>query len=167
MTTQTHEPRKHGEPRLRGEQLIEEGIVVETAAGTPPRARVMMVAGEACSACAASFICKPEDADKRTLEAADPIGVKPGDRVVIAVTGGEVLKASFLVYGLPLLLLVIGVAGGMWLLPENLSGREPLAFLIGLLLVALGLFGVHRRERARRRAGLDPLPATILRKVEE
>ncbi len=151
----------------RGEQLNEEGIVVAVTEGVPRRARVMMVAGEACSSCAANSLCKPDDAERRTLEAADPVGVVPGDRVMISVAGGAVLKASFLVYGLPLLMLLVGVAGGMWLLPAALSGREPLSFAIGLVLVALSLWLVHLREQSRRATGREVLPATILRKLSE
>ncbi len=151
--------------RTRGEQLHEEGIVVEVEDGVQRRARVMMIAGEACASCAANVICKPEDAERRTLEVADPIGVEPGDKVVIAVTGGAVLKASFLLYGLPLVMLVIGVAGGMWLMPSELSAREPVSFALGLGLVALSLWVVHLRERTRRAAGREVLPATILRRA--
>jgi sigma-E factor negative regulatory protein RseC len=151
--------------RTRGEQLHEEGVVVGVEDGIQRRARVMMMAGEACASCAANVICKPEDAERRTLDVADPIGVQTGDRVLITVTGGAVLKASFLLYGLPLVMLVIGVAGGMWLLPSDMSAREPLSFALGLGLVALSLWAVHLRERARRAAGREVLPATILRKV--
>jgi sigma-E factor negative regulatory protein RseC len=152
--------------QIRGEQLHEEGVVVGVEEGVQRYARVMMIAGEACASCSANALCKPEDAERRTLEVTDPIGVEPGDRVLIVVAGGAVLKASFLLYGLPLVMLVIGVTGGLWLLPSDMAAREPLSFAIGLGLIALSLWLVHLREGTRRAAGREVLPATILRKIE-
>ena len=66
---------------------------------------------------------------------------------------------------LTLVMLLIGVGGSMWLLPASLPGREPIAFALGITLVALALVGVHLRERARRRAGKMTLPAVVVRKI--
>ncbi len=152
----------------RGEVLIEEAIVVAVVPGEgerPSQARVQLVAGDHCEGCPASNVCKPGGGGQRLLEVHDPVGVTVGDRVRIAVPGGAVLRASFLVYGLPLVLLLIGVWLGMqWWSAEN-PMRDLWSFLLGAGLAAAAMPVVARMARDTEAAGGQLLEARITEKV--
>lgn len=154
------------------EVLYEEGIVVGlagTTAGGSARVRVQLAAGDHCEACPSRGLCRPErDPEARVLEVADPVGVALGDRVRVAVPGGAVLRASFLVYGLPLLLLLLGVAAGFRIWPADAAMRDLWSFLLGAGLAAAGVPLVVRLTRGGGGAGeleasvAEKLPAVVL-----
>jgi positive regulator of sigma E activity len=126
----------------RGETLLEEGIVltVQPAGGEAPgQARVHLVAGDHCDGCPASSLCKPDDGDRRIMEVSDPLGTAPGDRVRVMVPGGAVLRASFLVYGLPLLLLLVGVFLGLRIWGPDHPRGDLYSFFLGAGLAALAV----------------------------
>ena len=135
----------------RGETLLEEGLVlsVTPAAGDrPAHAKVRLLAGDHCEGCPASVICKPESGDKRLIDVVDPVGVEVGERVRVMVPGGAVLKASFLVYGLPLLLMLVGVWLGTRIWPAENGMRDLWSFLLGAGLAA-GAFPLVRAMMKR------------------
>lgn len=149
------------------ETLLEEGVVLglETEANRV-RAQVRLLAGDHCEGCPASGICKPDSDDRRILEVLDPVGVAVGDRVKVAVPGGAVLQASFLVYGLPLILLLIGVAAGMRIWPADEPMRDLWSFLLGAGLAALAV-PVAALVARRRQAGGSLLEPRIAGVVSE
>ena len=130
----------------RGETLLEEGVVLSVQPGA---ARVHLVAGDHCDACPASSVCRPQDGEKRILDVDDDLGVAPGDRVRVMVTGGAVLRASLLVYGLPLLLVVVGVVIGSKLWPTGTAHGDVASFGLGAGLAALAAPLVARWSRRR------------------
>jgi sigma-E factor negative regulatory protein RseC len=91
--------------------LIEErGQVVEVRSG---RALVETVRSGSCEACGARHACGCTGGGREArVWVDDPIGVRPGERVTIAVSEGTVLRASVLVYLLPVVALVIGAIVG-------------------------------------------------------
>lgn len=123
----------------RGESLLEEGLVLSLQPGNPgpATARVRLLAGSHCEGCPAAGVCRPGGEGDRTLEVLDRLGARPGDRVRIRVMGSAVLKASFLIYGLPLLLLLIGVGIGTKLWPAGTARGDLLSFGLGALLAAV------------------------------
>jgi sigma-E factor negative regulatory protein RseC len=152
------------DPVRRGETLLEEGMVVAVTAASedrPARARVRLLAGDHCEGCPAAVMCKPGGGDRRLMEVADPVGVAVGDRVEVAVPGGQVLKASFLVYGLPLLLLLLGVWLGTVLLPAGEALRDLWSFLLGAGLAAAAVPFVRATLRRTEREGGPLLAARI------
>jgi sigma-E factor negative regulatory protein RseC len=151
------------------EVLYEEGVVIgldrPTAQG-PARARVQLAAGDHCEACPSRGICRPErDPEARVLDVVDPVGVAVGDRVRVAVPGGAVLRASFLVYGLPLVLLLAGVVLGMRIWPADDAMRDLWSFLLGAGLAAVGMPLVARVARAAEASGGQVLEASIAEKI--
>jgi len=151
------------------EILLEEGVVLElvpTEAQAPARARVRLVAGEHCEGCPASGICRPDSDDRRVLDVVDPLGVTVGERVKVAVPGGAVLQASFLVYGLPLLLLVAGVVAGLSIWPAENPMRDLWSFLLGAGLAGLAVPVAARFARGGG-AGGSLLEPRITEKVDE
>src|SRR3990172_9647898 len=60
-----------------------------------------------CESCATSGVCKAVSGD-RVLMAENKIGAKPGQHVFLKIESGAFLKASFLVYMLPVIFLFLG-----------------------------------------------------------
>ncbi len=67
-----------------------------------------------------------------TLRAANPIGARPGERVVVGVEEGSLMAATLTVYLLPLLLLMAGAVGARQMLGGD--GAAVAGALAGLLL---------------------------------
>ena len=152
-----------------GEILEEEGVVLavdpagDSVAAT---ARVRLLAGEHCEGCPASSLCRPETGDRRIMEVADPVGVSVGDRVRVAVPGDAVMRASFLVYGLPLLLLLLGVWLGTLVWGPEVALRDLWSFLLGAGLAAVAVPLVRRTVQQTEAAGGPLLAARITAQLD-
>lgn len=90
--------------RLRGIIMIEEEGVVAEIEGTI--AKVAILKKSACEQCAASGVCHP--GDQEYLEAANPLGAVKGQRVKVVVAPQIYLKASIILYGIPMVALIAG-----------------------------------------------------------
>jgi positive regulator of sigma E activity len=149
-----------------GENLIETGIVVRLLPGEPgrgPRAVVRVEPGDHCEGCGASALCHAAADDRREIEADDPLGCLAGDQVQVEVPGGQVLRMSFLIYGLPLLLLLVGVGLGMMLIPVG-AWRDPGSFLLAVALAAAA-FPLVRLLAGRHGDGGAHLRARVVARV--
>ena len=94
--------------------MIEErGTVVEVR---PGRALVATVRSGSCESCGSRRACGGLGGGRDAkVWADDPVGVHPGEAVVIAVPEGTVLRAGFWVYLVPVAALVAGaVVGNTW-----------------------------------------------------
>lgn len=118
---------------MNKEELIEEGVVLTVNAG---KAEIMVIDSDSCEECSAKIYCKPSSENKKTLLVKDPFGVKPGDKVKVALRGANLFKASSILYGIPLLILVGGIVLGVSLF-ENSSSKEVYAFLLSISACAL------------------------------
>lgn len=88
----------------------EEGIVLRTGSGT---AWVKTVKTDACNSCEAKDACHMLGGGKDSeIEAINGIGAKTDDRVVIALESSSLVKASFLLYIFPILLMIGGALIG-------------------------------------------------------
>jgi sigma-E factor negative regulatory protein RseC len=145
--------------------MIEQiGKVVATTDGV---AWVQTIQQSACASCAASKGCGAAVLEKiplgKTMQmpVVDRLGVRVGDSVVIGIPDDALLKASFVVYFLPLLLmLALAVAAGrLW------PGVEVYSILSGLIGLLAGF------ALARWISGLDYIARraqpVMLRKVAE
>ncbi len=83
--------------------IEEEGIVVETEGGV---AKVSVLKKSACEQCAASGVCHPGDTE--FLEASNPLNAKAGQKVKVVLAPQIYLKASIILYGLPMAALISG-----------------------------------------------------------
>lgn len=115
------------------------------------RVVVRLHVSEHCDHCAAKALCQPSDDGRREIVAEDPLGVGVGEHVRVAVRGSQVLGMSLLLYGLPLLLLLVGIGLGAWLLPAG-PWRDGGSFLlaVGLAAAALPIVRLGLRRRAER-----------------
>ena len=94
--------------------------------------RVEIEKRSACAECHTGCVC---DLGKSVMmvEAVDPIGVHENDMVQVSIPTDSALQASFVVYGIPLIALILGVLGGEYL------GK---VFGISTVLEILGGFGL-------------------------
>lgn len=153
----------------RGETLVEQGVVVAVipaAADRPAQATVRLQTSDHCEGCPASCLCRPTSDDRRLMDVLDPIGVAIGDQVEVSVPGGAVLRASFLVYGLPLLLLLVGVGLGTRIWPATEPLRDLWSFLLGVGLAAAAVPWVKRTVQRLAATGNGILPARIEGKLD-
>ena len=133
----------------------QEGIVLEVVGDM---AKVKTSRHNDCENCGA---CPGNSA--MVLEALNPVGAKPGQRVAIEVQEVNMLKAAFIVYILPLIAVFIGaVLGGM--LAQRL-GNESLWFQVTGGIVAFVLSVVYIKyfdSAARMDVKMQPVIVRIL-----
>ena len=114
-------------------------------------AGVKTVRSEACDSCSSKGACHTMGGGKEMEVAVlNPIGARVGDRVVIKLGTSPFLKATFLVYMFPVLLLVVGAAAGEWISRSAGLGSPLPSALLGFGSLAAGL--VFMRIIARRLA---------------
>jgi len=82
--------------------LEEEAIVIE-ANGT--EAKVQMEKKSACRTCSASFVCHPIDHD--FVDVVNPLRAVKGQKVKVVVQPSLYVKASLLIYGLPVFIFLL------------------------------------------------------------
>ncbi|MDS1029198.1 SoxR reducing system RseC family protein [Bacillota bacterium LX-D] len=73
------------------------------------------------------------------LDAQNPVGAKPGQRIAFEIKETNMLKAAFIVYILPLIAMFLGVIAGGWL--ANKLNHPAIYFQVGggLLTFALSI----------------------------
>lgn len=119
---------------MKNEAVIEKGIVLKAG---DSRAEIELIDEGNCKECSARIFCKPSEKKKsKILEVEDPYGVLPGDEVKIQIAGETILKASFFLYGVPLILIIVGILFGIKLFANSFS-PELFSFLFGISLTAL------------------------------
>lgn len=126
------------------EELVEEGIVTEVKSGI---ATVSVINSESCEECSAKIFCHTEN-NLKNVTAKDPYGVKAGDKVQISIKGRSVVAASFLLYGLPLVLLSACIFIGMNIFNDN---AELFSSLVSIIAVAIYFLAVHLLSNSQSR----------------
>ncbi|MGD9330535.1 MAG: SoxR reducing system RseC family protein [Desulfobacterales bacterium] len=89
----------------------EKGIVLNTGPGT---AWVRTLPSEACAGCSSCGTCNAQRQDAE-VEVINEIGARPGDRILIDIKTSAFLKATFLLYILPIIGLTAGAMLGLQL----------------------------------------------------
>ena len=112
--------------------MFETGRVQKIEQG---KAFVAMTPNAACAHCHAGSICHAEG-EAIIIEAADPLGVKVNQAVEVAISEDNMLKASFVVYGIPLIALMCGMFAGQYL--GKRAGVENIYEIVG----GFGCFGL-------------------------
>jgi sigma-E factor negative regulatory protein RseC len=121
--------------------MDEVGVVIELK----DRLAIVKVAGGGgCEGCKSSGSCKVAEGG-RVIEADNGMGAKPGQHVMVELPAGAFLKASFLVYMVPVLFLFIGAGlGGKYGLMLYPGIKEDFWQAIGgVLFLVISLFLVR------------------------
>lgn len=127
------------------EELYEEGIVKESHDGI---AEIVIAKSDQCEECTAKLYCKPGSSNERSLTVSDPFGVHPGDKVRVSINGNQILKVSFLIYGVPLILILTGLFLGMQFFEKN---KELFSSLTALGLVSVYILIIFFIDKKRSR----------------
>ena len=105
----------------------EQGIVIKTDSSA---AWVKTIKTGSCEGCSARGSCHSlGNSDQMEVKAINEAGAKVGDRIVLLFETSSLLKATFLLYVFPILLLIIGAAIGQEMAPHmdfNPSGLSAL-----------------------------------------
>jgi sigma-E factor negative regulatory protein RseC len=125
--------------------IEEEGIVMEVRDGS---AKVSILAKSACEKCASAGVCHPEGEDSY-MEASNPLGAKQGQKVKVVVAPQLYLKASIILYGIPMTVFVaaaiIGKNAGLAYGGEAQS--DLWAFLTGMSFMLVSFFFIKRYNK--------------------
>ena len=124
---------------MHREELIEEGIILSSEKGI---AEVGLIESDDCEDCSAKLFCKPGEEKTKTIRAFDPFDANPGDSVRISIPGNAILKATLLLYGVPLIILILGIWGGLFLL-KGTSYPELFSFLLSMGILGVYFWGVY------------------------
>jgi sigma-E factor negative regulatory protein RseC len=125
--------------------IEEEGIVIETTGGL---AKVSILAKSACEKCASSEVCHPQGEDS-FMEATNPLGAKKGQKVKVVVAPQVYLKASIILYGIPMTVFIAAAIIGKNL-AQKFSGEansDLWAFISGMALMAVSFFFLRRYNK--------------------
>lgn len=119
--------------------------VVESLKGQ--NAVVNLTRSTACGDCGACQMGK-ENLD-RQVEALNLVGAKVGDFVTMEMEDGKVLKAAFLVYIIPLIVLVACIFGTISVLQlfQISKNGELYGFLVGLVGMFISFMFIKKRDK--------------------
>jgi sigma-E factor negative regulatory protein RseC len=126
--------------------IIHPGIVEEV---TPERVLVRILSQSACSTCHAKGACSVSETEEKVIEVENPGPGewKPGQQVMVAMDQSLGLKAVFLGYLLPLIILVASVIVFLaWFNDEGLAALISILMLAPYYLV-LYLFRSRLKKR--------------------
>jgi len=117
--------------------MEEEGIIVGFKNG---RALVKTERTASCQSCGSIELCQPSTDNKQNVvEAENSMGAREGDKVVITIAAGELLKTSMMIYLFPLILFICGVLiGGV--VGESLFPRinkELFSIIVGIIMLVI------------------------------
>ncbi len=113
--------------------LVEKGVVVSVSKEI---AEIEISRSDNCHNCSAHLFCNPSKNNSKILKAVNTFGALLGDEVKIEIEEKAVLTASFQMYGVPILLLLIGVLLGNFIFSEY-TLTEFYAFLFSIALIAI------------------------------
>ena len=140
--------------------IEEEGIVVEAEGDL---AKVSIMAKSACEKCSASSMCHP--GDEEYMEASNPLGAKKGQKVKVVLAPQIYLKASIILYGIPMTVFITAA-----ILGKNLGQRygteassDLWAFVAGMLSMVLSFLAIRMyNKKVEKTAQYKPIIVEIL-----
>lgn len=118
----------------------------------------------ACEGCSSRGSCHTQSGSgDMEVNALNDIGAVVGDRIVLGIATGSLLKATFLLYVFPILALMVGAFIGHAVAVNFKIDSTHMAVLCGL--VFLGCAVLLMRNRANRLAANDAYRPKIIRKL--
>ncbi|WP_073026859.1 SoxR reducing system RseC family protein [Lutispora thermophila] len=126
--------------------MLEFGKIIEVDNGI---AKVLITRHAACGDCGACQVGRENLNMILTVE--NTVGGNPGDKVEIELKTENFLFATLIMYGIPLLGLIIGLVGGYYAAKalgynENLS--QMIAAVAGLLVISMSYMAIKMKESA-------------------
>jgi len=120
--------------------IEEEGIVAEIEGDI---AKVAIVRKSGCEQCAAAGVCHP--GNEEYMEALNPLNAKKGQKVKIVVAPQVYLKASIILYGIPMASLVAGaiIAKNITMRYAGEAHSDLWAFIAGMICLVVSFFFIR------------------------
>ena len=116
----------------------EEGVVFKMGAHEAGTAWVKTTRSSACASCSSKDACQADGSGKEMeVEAINTAAARVGDRIVLSIKTGSLLKATFLLYIFPILAMLAGAVLGQTV--AVMGGKDPsgLSALFGFLFFGL------------------------------
>lgn len=126
--------------------IEEEGVVIEIVG---QNARVAILKKSACESCAAAGVCHPQDADRSLMEAANPLNAVQGQRVKVVLAPQVYLKASIILFGIPMTALVGGaiIAKNLAIRYVGQENSDLWAFVAGMACMVASFIFIRRYNK--------------------
>ncbi|HOA81350.1 MAG TPA: SoxR reducing system RseC family protein [Defluviitaleaceae bacterium] len=124
---------------------------------------VSMTRNEACQKCGACS--HGHKSEEMILEAKNLCNAKIGDKVVIDLASSDFLKATFIMYGLPLILLFTGFFLGYYAFSKfgYESLQEPIGVLSGLIFMSISYIWIKSKEERWKSQNYHPAAVEIVK----
>ena len=150
--------------------MIEEKAIVLSSAGGVAQVETRRAAAcGGCSAragCGTAMLARVFGSRRSRLQVLNPVDAKPGDKVIVGFDEKILVKASMIVYMLPLLSLILGAAAGQFCAQGvSVVSEDQGSILGGITGLLGGLYWV--RLRTRRVAADSRYRAVILRSANQ
>lgn len=141
--------------------IEEEGVIIETSGDV---AKVAVMKKGACESCASSGVCHPGD-EESYMEATNPLNAKKGQRVKVVLAPQLYLKASIILYGVPVTVFVTAAIIGKNLAEAFVPGSDSdlWAFLAGSVCMIVSFLFIKRyNKKVERTREYKPVIMEIL-----
>ncbi|WP_028574126.1 SoxR reducing system RseC family protein [Desulfonatronovibrio hydrogenovorans] len=135
------------------------GQVISTDHGL---ARVRVKRTSSCATCSCAGICSPFGKDWMVIEARNMAGASQGQEVVVTYEMEDELKASFILYIIPLFSLILGAVAGAWLDPLDNQDLSSVTGGFGLLCLTYLVIRAYSRKKYQNLKSFTPVIQEIL-----
>jgi len=145
--------------------IEEEGIVAEVQGNV---AKVAILKKSACEQCAASGTCHP--GDQELMEADNPLGAVKGQKVKVVVAPQLYLKASIILYGIPMAAMVAGAILGKnaALAYAGEANSDLWAFIAGMTCLVISFYFIRLyNNKVEKTREYKPVIVEILSRPED
>jgi sigma-E factor negative regulatory protein RseC len=140
---------------------VEEVGLVKSAGGKV--ATVLVQRKNACEGCS-SGVCKATD-QSMEIEALNPLHAHAGQKVRVVIHSSAYMKGTLIVYGIPLLALIVGAVLGRELFSRFLENFDPdsVSAVFGFTALAISFFIIKAwSSRAEKKPGIKPVIEEII-----
>lgn len=138
--------------------MAEQGKIFEIKDGM---AKVSMQRHEACKDCHA---CDMGRAQEMILTATPLCDVKIGDTVEIHLENRDFLKATLIMYGIPLSTLILGFVVGFYLGNNFGLNGDIFGFILGLIFMLLTYVVINKNEEKWKSGDYTPVITKVVEK---
>jgi sigma-E factor negative regulatory protein RseC len=136
-----------------------EGIVLEL------RGEYALVMPTSHSGCDAAHCCQGEGVQKVNVEMVNTVNAVEGDKVIFVAKEANMLKAAFIVYVLPLIMIFIGAIAGNLVASNIGSDTTTLSIIGGVLAFILSVVIIKSYDRfAANSRDLKPVIIKVIAK---
>ncbi len=105
--------------------------------------------------------------EEMIIEADNECNAKVGDWVIMELRNNSFMKAVLIMYGIPMIALVIGIVLGYYVLYSYIAiDREVLSFGMGLLFTALAFLWIRSKESTWDKKKIRPVATKITTEKE-